>query len=395
MKIPTVAPGAYWSFLFVPALCSYIGMLQATVNKRPILGSVERLNPSVLDTLIAPDACLEVIADGNLWAEGPLWVKDEDDGRGFLLWSDVKKNRIYRWEEGGGLFTIGKSVYLEDSGCRGADVGTRCAANVEPGSNGLTLEPGTGLVVMCEHGERRVSRLEANGSFTPLATHYQGKRLNSPNDLVFGPGGDLYFTDPPYGLNGKEEDPARELTISGVYRVSAEALARQTTASSTGSPDVELVHDGLKRPNGLAFSPDFTTLYVANSDAADPKWLALDMDGATGLATGSRVFASAVPFQEGGARVGNPDGLKVDAQGNLFATGPGGVLVLNPQGERLGTVLTGKKTANVAFSGEDGGFLYVCADDVVGRIPVLAKPAPAPPVTRRLCVGADGSNQPC
>jgi gluconolactonase len=418
MKLPNLSPDSYWANLFFPALVGYIVMPQAAVNGRPTLGSVERLDTSVLDTLIAPDACLEVIADKNMWAEGPLWVKEEKDPtHGFLLWSDVKKNRIYRWEEGAGLFTIGKSIYLQDSGCRVN--ASRCQSLIEPGSNGLTLEPETGLVVMCEHGERRVARLERNGSFTPLATHYQGKRLNSPNDLVFGPGGDLYFTDPPYGLNGKEEDPLRELTLSAVYRVPSASLAAQRTDSPMGSPDVELVHGDLKRPNGLAFSPDFSKLYVADSDADDPHWLVLTMDAVTGLATEHSVFASAKPFQagrDGSTRIGNPDGLKVDEKGNLFATGPGGVLILSPEAKLLGTILTGKKTANVAFS-EDGigsgnggcSFLYVCADDVVGRIPLLTKAAPAPPLTREkaggrnmrggseanVCVGPDGDGNSC
>ena len=188
MKLPWFWPpaDAYWATIFFPALFGYLVLLQATVNRRPSLGSVERVNAAVLDTLLAPDACLEVIAEGNLWAEGPVWVTDKDDSAdgGFLLWSDVKKNRIYRWEEGGGLFTIGKSVYLEESGCRSSAAdnsssssvsdAARCAALIEPGSNGLALEPGTGLVVMCQHGERRVTRLETNGTFTPLATHYKG-----------------------------------------------------------------------------------------------------------------------------------------------------------------------------------------------------------------------------
>ncbi|CAM9956726.1 unnamed protein product, partial [Phaeothamnion confervicola] len=174
-----------------------------------------------MDALIPRGAAVELVADGLMWTEGPCWVKDEELGRSYLLFSDTVANKLYKWEEGKGLFTVGKSVYLDRSGCR-ADA-ARCARLREPGSNGLAQSGGSGSLVVCEHGERRVTRLHPNGTVVPLATHFRGRRLNSPNDVAVPGGGSLceqiYFTDPPYGLNGKEEDPERELPFNGVYRI--------------------------------------------------------------------------------------------------------------------------------------------------------------------------------
>src|SRR5438309_1950182 len=228
------------------------------------LGTIERFDPR-FDKLISRDARLEVLAGGFDWAEGPVWVPR--DG-GYLLCSDIPKNSIIKWQEG-----KGKSVFLKPSGYTGSD-----DRLLEPGSNGLTLDS-QGRLIVCDHGERRVYRLEKDGkSKTTLADRFQGKRFNSPNDLAFKSNGDLYFTDPPYGLmvKGSDDFPGRELDFCGVYR-----LARNETLT--------LLTKEMSRPNGIAFSPDERTLYVANSDPEKAVWMAFEVkeDGTLGA---GRVF---------------------------------------------------------------------------------------------------------
>jgi gluconolactonase len=307
------------------------------------LGTIERHDPR-FDKLIAPDAKLEILAGGFDWAEGPVWIPR--DG-GYLLCSDIPKNSIIKWQEG-----KGKSVFLKPSGYTGSGNSLR-----EPGSNGLTRDP-QGRLVACDHGERRVYRLEKDGKTkTTLAGRYEGKRFNSPNDLVYKSNGDLYFTDPPYGLmvKGSEDFPGRELDFCGVYRLSKDGT-------------LTLLTKEMSRPNGIAFSPDERILYVANSDPEKAVWMAFDVkeDGTLGI---GRVFFDATKWARS-KKPGLPDGMKVDRRGNLFATGPGGVLVFAPDGTHLGTIATGVPTANCAW-GNDGRVLYVTADKDLCRIKTL------------------------
>jgi gluconolactonase len=297
--------------------------------------------------LVPADTKIEKIADDLLWSEGPLW----DAQQKHLLFSDIPRNVVMRWHEEKGV-----SRFLENSGYTGAAPFT----GREPGSNGLTFDR-EGRLTLCQHGDRRVSRRETDGKLTPLATHYQGKRLNSPNDLVFDQNGALYFTDPPYGLPGTFKDPGKEIEFQGVYRVDA-------------AGKISLLTKELEAPNGLAFSPDFKTLYVANSQKQSPIWKAfpVNADGSLGP---SRVFAdSSTLYKEGD---GVPDGLKVDVHGNVFATGPGGVLVYSPDGVLLGRIVTGVPTANVAF-GEDGATLFVTANHRVLRLRTKTRGMPLP-----------------
>lgn len=305
-------------------------------------GTIERLDPA-MDKLVPLDATLEKLAEGFDWAEGPVWIKSD----GCLLFSDVPQNVVYRWKQGEGI-----TVFLKPSGYTGAT-----ARGGEPGSNGLTVDA-QGRLVLCQHGDRRVARLEKDGRFTVLADRYQGKRLNSPNDLVFHSNGDLYFTDPPYGLLKGNDDPAKELPFNGVYRLKPNG-------------ELTLLTSELSFPNGLAFSPDEKTLYVAVSDPKRAVWMAYDVQPDGTLARGRVLFDATAMV---GAKKGLPDGLKVDRHGNLFATGPGGVLVISPEGKHLGTVNTGQATANCAWGG-DGSVLYITADMILCRIKTATKGA--------------------
>jgi gluconolactonase len=300
------------------------------------LGTIERLDAR-FDQLVPKDAVVERIAEGFDWSEGPLW----DRARGCLLFSDVPKNIVFQWKAGAGV-----SVFLKPSGYTGAT-----PRGGEPGSNGLLFDS-KGQLVLCQHGDRRVAVLKSGGTFATLADNYQGKRFNSPNDGVFHSNGDLFFTDPPYGLVGNNADPSKELDFNGVYRLSAQ----------DGS--LTLVTKEMSFPNGIALSPDEKTLYVANSDPKKAIWMAypLGPDGSVGK---GRVFADVTSFV--GTKKGLPDGMKVDVAGNLFASGPGGILVFAPDGTHLGTFNTGEATANCGW-GEDGSVLYITADMYIGRV---------------------------
>ncbi len=290
--------------------------------------SIERLDPA-LDKLIPADPKLEVLAKGFGWSEGPVW----DAKTGELLFSDVPGNVIYAWKDGK------IREFMRPSGYSGDDPAWRSS-----GSNGLTFDA-KGRLLIAEHGDRRVSVLTENGGKETVADRFEGKRFNSPNDIAVHSSGAIYFTDPIYGLPKGEEDPAREIDFCGVFRIGTDG-------------EVSLVTKELERPNGLAFSPDEKTLYVANSHRPRAIILAVSI-GEDGMAADTKVFFDTKNIEG----KGSPDGLKVDDAGNLWATGPGGLLVISPQGKFLGRVLTGKATANVAFGGKDGKTVFLTAHD--------------------------------
>ena len=274
---------------------------------RKTLGTIERKDPR-LDALVPKDAVLEVLAEGFAWTEGPVW--DKKNGR--VLFSDIPANAINEWTAGRRHQALSEAQWV--LGKRPRSPGR------EPGSNGLTYDAQGGLV-LCQHGNRQVARLEKDGTFKTLADRYQGKRLNSPNDLVYRSNGDLYFTDPAYGLPKTFDDPGRELTFTGVYR-----LAKDGTLTL-------LVQD-LKAPNGIAFSPDEKTLYVAQSHPEKAVVMAYDVQ-ADGTVKNGRVFFDMTSWVSKD-RPGLPDGLKVDRGGNLFATGPGRRARAHRQGRASG-----------------------------------------------------------
>jgi len=324
------------------ALAGLLGGLSVMASPGKTLGTIERKDPR-FDALVPKDAVLEVLAEGFAWTEGPVW--DKVNGR--VLFSDIPANTVHEWSEKGGLKT-----FVKPSGYTGEAPFT----GREPGANGLAFD-GAGNLLLCQHGDRRVARREKDGRFTTLADKYQGKRLNSPNDLALRSNGDWYFTDPAYGLPKTFEDPAREVPWAGVYR-----LAKDGTVTL-------LVRD-LNAPNGIAFSPDEKVLYVAQSYPQKAVIMAYDVE-ADGSVKNGRVFYDMTAWV-GKEKPGLPDGLKVDVAGNLFATGPGGVHVLTPKAELLGTIATGVPTANCAF-GDDGKTLYVTANTTLCRIRLATK----------------------
>jgi len=288
-----------------------------------------------LDAIVAPDTKIEKLAGGFLFTEGPVWVADG----GYLLFSDPNNNLIYRWSENEGV-----SIYRTHSGYTGMDIGEYG----QPGSNGLTLD-GQGRLTINEHGNRRVTRLEKNGQLTVLADRYDGKRLNSPNDLVYRSDGTLYFTDPPFGLPKFFEDRRKELPFSGVYCLR--------------NGELKVVSKSLSGPNGLAFSPDEKYLYVDNWDEKRKVILRYEVQADGSLTNETTFFdATAEPGEDAW------DGLKVDIQGNVYGSGPGGLWILSPEGKHLGTISGSEHPHNLAWGGEDNRTLYLAAQTGLYRI---------------------------
>lgn len=281
--LPTKNPDITWFYVFLPALICYIAILSNHVHHKPTIGYIEVINAQKMATIFGTSAAIQQVYLGNRsiqsWHEGPLWI-DSEDGLGYLLFSNTIQNRIDRWEEGKGLFTVGKTTHAERSGCYINS--TFCSTLYEGGSNGLLRLPAAYLspkapdavdLLVCQHGERAIGVLKESRLRSFVATHFLGRRFNSPNDIVMTPEGHIYFTDPTYGLVSKENGSTvkQELPWSGIYFINNTALAKSL---STGVPTttVKLVHKDMTRPNGLAFSPDFSKLYVSNSDPSNAYW---------------------------------------------------------------------------------------------------------------------------
>jgi gluconolactonase len=315
------------------------GMILAPrMNAEEVTAQIQSMDPR-FDRLVSRDAAIEKIADGFTWVEGPLWHKRG----GYLLFSDIPANSVYKWKPGEGV-----SLYLRPSGYTGASPFT----GREPGSNGLVLDA-NGRLILCQHGDRQVARLEDDGRFTKLADRYGDYRLNSPNDLVFKSNGDLYFTDPPFGLPKTFEDPEKA-PVQGVYRLSTDGTVTRLIAD-------------IKAPNGIAFSPDEKTLYVSDVDPDRVAWLAYDVND-DGTVRNGRVLLDAARWRK--APHFGPDGFKVDRAGNIFGSRPGGVSVIAPDGTLLGTIEMGQASSNVAW-GENGHSLFITAGSAVYRVRVL------------------------
>jgi gluconolactonase len=302
-------------------------------RKEQLPARVTRLDPA-LDAIVPADLAIEKLADGFIFTEGPVWVPD-----GYLLFSDPNANTIYRWTPDGQV-----SVFRTKSGYAGADV----AEYGQPGSNGITLDA-EGRVTIDQHGNRRVIRIEKTGAVTVLADRFEGKRLNSPNDLVYRSDGALFFTDPPFGLPKAFDDPRKELPFSGVFSLKNDVL--------------RLVAKDLDGPNGIAFSPDERYLYVANWDPKKKVVMRYPVDADATLGKGEVFFDMTSAAGEDAL-----DGVKVDVDGNLYVSGPGGLWILSPDGTHLGTIVGPEHPHNLAWGDDDGRSLYLTAQTGLYRI---------------------------
>ncbi|EAZ80444.1 SMP-30/gluconolactonase/LRE family protein [Algoriphagus machipongonensis] len=301
-------------------------------------GSIERLLPE-LDGLIPNEAEIEILASGFDWIEGPLWLADQNA----LLFSDVPQNRIWKWTEKDSL-----ELFLEPSGYLGDEENKR-----EPGSNGLMLDA-EGNLILCQHGERQIGKMissinQPKAEYEILVNTFVGKKFNSPNDLAINEGGAIYFTDPPYGL-----DPwnTKELDIQGVYQLDFMG-------------NVSLQIDSLARPNGIGLSPDDQHLYIAQSDPKQARYYQYDLDENGNVSAGRMILD--VTQLVGMNNPGLPDGLAVHSSGHLFASGPGGILIISPEGKHLGTIKTERATSNCTFDADEN-YLYMTADMDLLRI---------------------------
>ena len=311
---------------------------EPAMSETKTIGSIEKLDPR-LDAIISTDAKIEVLGEGYSWSEGPVWVESDQ----ILIWSDVPENIAYSWKPGEQV-----KEYLNPSGYTGE--GKR------EGSNGLLLNA-AGELVLCQHGDRRVAIMEAPISapktqYKTIVEKYDGKKFNSPNDAAYGKDGSLYFTDPPYGLPGQDESPEKEISFNGVYRASADG-------------EVTLMDKELSRPNGIAFNPDFTKCYVANSDPNMAIWKVYDVDENGNFQNGKVFFD--VTSMVGDEHKGLPDGLRVNKNGTIFATGPGGVLIFSPQAEHLGTIRPGVAVANCTLNA-DQSIIFLTAHNYVTQV---------------------------
>src|SRR5262245_31802975 len=342
MKRATYLVSLPVAIIFVASLLS---ICFAQPQAAPLLQKVDivRLDPR-FDKLVPLKVKVERIVGGRQWVEGPVWNRKE----GYLLFSDIPANSVIKWREGEGT-----SVFLKPSGYSGK---TRFEG-VEPGSNGLAFDS-DGRLVLAEHGDRRIARLERNGKQTTLVDRFEGHRINSPNDLVFKSNGDLYFTDPPFGLPKSYDDPRQALRFQGVYRLSK-------------SGKLSLLTKDIKAPNGIAFSPDERKLYISNADPMNAVWMVYDVRADGAIENGQVLFNATAWIK---SKPGVPDGMKVDHEGNIFGAGPGGIHVISPDGKHLGSIETGVPTGNLAW-GENGSSLFITSNTNVFRLKLTTKGA--------------------
>jgi gluconolactonase len=302
-----------------------------TPRETKTLGDIERSDPEI-NAIIEPGATVEIIGEGYTWSEGPVWIDSEK----MLLFTDVPENKIYKWTE-----TKGVELYLTPSGFTGEATRSR-----EPGANGLLFH--NNRLYLCQHGNRQVAILDAplndpQPKFITVAGTYDKQRFNSPNDLAMQEDGDLFFTDPPYGLADQDQDAEKEIPVNGVYKVSSGVVSQ--------------LLDSLTRPNGIAFMPNAKKIIVANSDPVKARWYQYELNESDAVVSG-KVFYDAT--HRVGQEKGLPDGLKIDSKGNVFATGPGGVWIFNADGKVLGKIRLPEACANCALSPDEKTLFITC-----------------------------------
>ena len=339
-----------YNLLIASACISMIACQDKSKKPTVELGSNPGVTIEIFDEaaskLVSKNATIEVISTGYTWSEGPVWIPSQQ----FLIFSDVPKNINYQWKPGAGT-----KEYLNPSGYMGK---TPRGKGAEDGSNGLTLDR-EGNLLLCQSGDRKVARMKSSvdnpkTEYSTITDNYNGKKYNSPNDLIVDSKSNIYFTDPIYGLPEKEKDPTRELTFEGVYRVSPNG-------------NVELLIDSIERPNGIALSPDEKTLYIASSDAIQPAWFAYQLNDSGKVVSGGKIL-DAVPIREKADVKQGPDGMKIDQYGNIFSSGPDGINIITPQGKRIGLIkIPGRSVANCAFN-EKKDVLYITAADIILKV---------------------------
>jgi gluconolactonase len=327
---------------------SSLAVTVASITASVFSQDIQKLDP-VLDQIAGPDAKLERLATGfDKWTEGPVWTRE-----GNLLFAEIPANNIIQWVPGKGA-----TVFMHPSGYKGSDP----YKGPEPGSNGMTLDAG-GRVSVAGHAGRSVWRMESvdpKAQITVLADSYQGKKLNSPNDLVYKSDGSLYFTDPPYGLPTQgDDDPQKELKVNGVYRIPGARQQKPGAPPERGR--LQLVIKDLTRPNGLAFSPDEKFLYIAESGKR--QWMRYRVQPDGSVADGTLFLDASTDPAEGG-----PDGIRIDRKGNIYGSGPGGVWIISPEGKHIGTIRVPERVSNVAWGDKDGKTLYITASTSLYRI---------------------------
>lgn len=326
----------YMLFLVIIMLAA----CQNTPKATRTIGSVERID-AALDAVLDKDVEIEVIGEGYEWSEGPVWV----EANKMLLFSDIPPNKIFKWTEEKGV-----ELYLTPSGYTGSKPRTG-----EPGSNGLLIN-NDGKLVLCQHGDRRIALMDADISkpeakFISISDNYEGKKFNSPNDAVMKSNGDIFFTDPPYGLEKNIDDPAKEIPFQGVFLVKKDGA-------------LKLLTDSITRPNGIALMNNEKTLIIANSDGEKANWYLYDIADNDSLYNGRIMYnATAEMKKEGGA----PDGLKIDQQGNIFSSGPGGVWIFDKTGKVIGKFKIPQSCSNVALADNDKT-LFITADSYLLRV---------------------------